>query len=148
MIVLGLFKSTTPNCVKFVSYVAFAFSEYVCINSESSSCESDAIYIFWSLDNCEKSNSASVSSGNSNPVNTFISGFAFCSFTISVSFILLITYSLSSLLYPIIPEPDDATVSEFGLIIPTIDISSAFFTTSFIYSVSSDISCQASPAFL
>ena len=43
-----------------------------------------------------------------------------------VSLILFITCSLSSLLYPIIPEPDEATVSEFGLIIPTILISSAF----------------------
>ena len=54
------------------------------------------------------------------PVNTFISGLAFCSLTISASLTLFITYSFNSLLYPINPAEDDVTVFSFGLIIPTI----------------------------
>ena len=132
LIELGLSKSTTPIFSKLPSYVALAFSVYCCIKFVSSSSLSDAIYILCSSVKLEKSKLAFGSSGNSVPVNTFISGFSFCSFTISALFTSFITYSLSSFVYPTVADIAVATVPSFGLIIPAMLISSASSNFSFI----------------
>ena len=121
---------------------------YVSITFAISSVDIWLIAIFCSLLRLLKLNSDfSPDFGNSSPVNTLVSGFTFCSFTMSASFVLFITYSFKSFKYPIPPFIAVAVLCSFCLIIPTTFIFSAFAIFSFIKSLSSLWSIHKFPCF-